>query len=439
MKRKRWNDCAAPWPLRVTGVLALVAAIGVGCADLGTNNLDDGYGAVQLHANLAGTPATLLEIEVTGPDIPDGQVFTIEGENGIAAAPLELPYGLDRTLSIRAVDANGVTTHTGATTIDVQAHEMPTVTFDLKSSFHFKPVRIRLGVYVVTVTPQVSEIKVGEEIQFEVAVENADGETMHGLVLWSTTNRAVAYVDFKGVVTGEETGVATIAANYRGTIGLARVFVAGDRAQFFVDGKTGADDAVGNRAAPFATVQKAIAAAAATGSGGDVYLAGGSYPVSITLRSNVNIYGGFDSETWRPLIRWTEQDVIDIHTRHGVLPCPLYLEGSRRVGCWPCIHANKAALQHLSADPGRVQAIRLLEALVQDMAATRAEAKGVEPGPPPTLFQQTMREPDGTRPSRPIDEILTWANTRHGGRQMLIGSDWGSEPGCARWGVCSGS
>ena len=143
-------------------------------------------------------------------------------------------------------------------------------------------------------------------------------------------------------------------------------------------------------------------------------------------------------EVWRPLIRWTEQDVIDIHTRHGVLPCPLYLEGSRRVGCWPCIHANKAALQHLSADPARVQAIRLLEALVQDMAATRAEAKGVEPGNPPTLFQQTMRNPDGTRPCRPIDEILTWANTKHGGRQMLIGSDWGSEPGCVRWGVCSG-
>tara|TARA_Y100001963_G_scaffold125234_1_gene176688 strand:+ start:286 stop:1206 length:921 start_codon:yes stop_codon:yes gene_type:complete len=141
-------------------------------------------------------------------------------------------------------------------------------------------------------------------------------------------------------------------------------------------------------------------------------------------------------EVWRPLIRWTEQDVIDIHARHGVRPCPLYLAGSRRVGCWPCIQSNKAALKHLSADPRRVRAIRLLEALVEEVAANRAEEKGVKPGNPPTLFQQTMRQPDGTRPCRPIDDILAWANTKHGGRQMMLSPQWGEEAGCVRWGMC---
>lgn len=48
---------------------------------------------------------------------------------------------------------------------------------------------------------------------------------------------------------------------------------------------------------------------------------------------------GFDCEVWRPLLRWSEQDVIDIHRRHGLAPNPLYLLGASRVGCWPCIYA----------------------------------------------------------------------------------------------------
>lgn len=48
-----------------------------------------------------------------------------------------------------------------------------------------------------------------------------------------------------------------------------------------------------------------------------------------------------DAEIWRPLIRWSEQDVIEVHRRHGMPPNPLYLQGTRRVGCSPCIHARK--------------------------------------------------------------------------------------------------
>ena len=48
-----------------------------------------------------------------------------------------------------------------------------------------------------------------------------------------------------------------------------------------------------------------------------------------------------DFDIWRPLIKWTEQDVIDIHHDHQLAPNPLYLHGARRVGCWPCIHAAR--------------------------------------------------------------------------------------------------
>ena len=54
-----------------------------------------------------------------------------------------------------------------------------------------------------------------------------------------------------------------------------------------------------------------------------------------------------DVDIWRPLLRWSEQDVIDMHRRHGLSPNPLYLAGARRVGCHPCIHANKGELRRL--------------------------------------------------------------------------------------------
>jgi 3'-phosphoadenosine 5'-phosphosulfate sulfotransferase (PAPS reductase)/FAD synthetase len=38
--------------------------------------------------------------------------------------------------------------------------------------------------------------------------------------------------------------------------------------------------------------------------------------------------------TWRPLLRWTVQDVLAIHSRHGVPVNPLYWRGHDRVVAW---------------------------------------------------------------------------------------------------------
>lgn len=134
-------------------------------------------------------------------------------------------------------------------------------------------------------------------------------------------------------------------------------------------------------------------------------------------------------EVWRPLIRWTEGDVIEIHRRHGIKPCPLYLRGSVRVGCWPCIQSGKSELRQLAGDARRLTAIRMLEDLVARLAAERGAA-------PPALFQSVVRMKDGSRPCIPIDRIVEWAQTSRGGRQMLIDTSWGRESGCVRWGMC---
>lgn len=143
-------------------------------------------------------------------------------------------------------------------------------------------------------------------------------------------------------------------------------------------------------------------------------------------------------EVWRPIIRWTEAQVIEIHQRHGVKPCPLYLRGSTRVGCWPCIQSNKGELAELAKDARRVMAIELLEGLVGRLAAARAEAKGRDFINAPSLFQRPTRRNDGQGPCIPIREMLEWSQTKHGGRQMMLVADWGREAGCVRWGMCEG-
>lgn len=176
----------------------------------------------------------------------------------------------------------------------------------------------------------------------------------------------------------------------------------------------------------------------------------------------------FPCETWRPLLHWSERDVIDIHKRHGLAPNPLYLEGASRVGCWPCVFARKAEIRHIAeTDPERIDLIRRLEQRV----AARAAARYAERGETfeslgyaePSWFQSPMTvkrpceqcggsgEDDGatcktcngrgTRRSGepwPIDKVVAWARTSHGGRQLELFAAPEREQGCARWGMCEG-
>jgi 3'-phosphoadenosine 5'-phosphosulfate sulfotransferase (PAPS reductase)/FAD synthetase len=142
--------------------------------------------------------------------------------------------------------------------------------------------------------------------------------------------------------------------------------------------------------------------------------------------------GAAHVEVWRPLIRWTEQDVIDIHTRHSVRPCRLYLEGASRVGCWPCIMARKAELRMLGDEDVRVSIIRDLEALVARVVQDRKHRHEN----PPTFYQSRAPNEDGVYPCVPIDKVLEWARTGQGGRQYELFAAAPRDAGCTRWGLC---
>lgn len=143
---------------------------------------------------------------------------------------------------------------------------------------------------------------------------------------------------------------------------------------------------------------------------------------------------GFDCEVWRPLIRWSEQDVIDIHIRHGLRPNPLYLRGAERVGCWPCIYARKDEVRLIAqTDPARITRLRVLEQRVGEIARARATERGESLAHDPCWFQDRS---GGTGETWPIDKAVEWSLTSRGGRQFEMFTADSRDAGCMRWGLC---
>lgn len=143
----------------------------------------------------------------------------------------------------------------------------------------------------------------------------------------------------------------------------------------------------------------------------------------------------FDAETWRPLIHWTEQQVIDIHTRHGLRPNPLYLQGAQRVGCFPCIFARKAEVR-LVADlaPDRIEEIRVMERETSAAAKARGNESAFDVE---HKYERTFFHGKLSREGKPfpIDTIVEWSRTGPGGKQFDLIED--EQPaGCVRWGLC---
>ncbi len=77
-----------------------------------------------------------------------------------------------------------------------------------------------------------------------------------------------------------------------------QVWILEDASQAIWVSPSGSDANPGTREAPMATLQAAIDAADAAGNGADLYIAGGEYMESLTLRSRVSLYGGWDETDW---------------------------------------------------------------------------------------------------------------------------------------------
>ena len=126
----------------------------------------------------------------------------------------------------------------------------------------------------------------------------------------------------------------------------------------------------------------------------------------------------FDCYVWRPIIEWTEQDVIGIHSKYKIMPNDLYLDHSvNRVGCWPCIQCRKKEISKI--DNQRIDIIRRLEKYISQYCKS----------PPATFFLSRLSG------RMEIDEIIQWSKTSRGGRQYQLFET--EEAGCVRWGLCN--
>lgn len=138
-------------------------------------------------------------------------------------------------------------------------------------------------------------------------------------------------------------------------------------------------------------------------------------------------WGGW---VWRPILAWSVADVLDIHHRHGVPVNPLYLRGHNRVGCYPCIMANKDEVRLIAThSPDRIEQIAALEAeFTQERARRNADGSGKFAHPQATFF---MSKEVGRVMG--IHDVVAWSRTIRGGRQLdMLPPDGG----CFRWGLC---
>lgn len=116
---------------------------------------------------------------------------------------------------------------------------------------------------------------------------------------------------------------------------------------------------------------------------------------------------------YRPIIAWTADEVFEYHRTQGVNWNPLYEQGMGRVGCMPCIHANKAELREIAKRfPAEAARVAQWEKWVT-MASKRGLASFFASDKTPGDHQGRS---DQAAPG--IEAIMDWALTGRGGRQI---------------------
>ncbi|MBU7320300.1 phosphoadenosine phosphosulfate reductase domain-containing protein [Paenibacillus oleatilyticus] len=127
---------------------------------------------------------------------------------------------------------------------------------------------------------------------------------------------------------------------------------------------------------------------------------------------------------YRPILRWTVEEVFAMHRKHGIEPNPLYKLGMGRVGCLPCVNCGKAELFEIARRfPEEVARVAEWERLVK-MASKRQAA---------TLFPTANGHGNG------IYDEVEWSKTAYGGKQydLIKAIEFDNVPVCSsQYGLC---
>ncbi len=143
---------------------------------------------------------------------------------------------------------------------------------------------------------------------------------------------------------------------------------------------------------------------------------------------------GAEMWNYRPIIKWTVEEVFAMHAKHGIDPNPLYKQGMGRVGCMPCIHAGKDEVLEISKRfPEEFDRVARWEAIVRQVSKTGAA----------TFFSMDKGDTGGKAVTEATVErhgiwgVVRWAQTGRGGKtfDMFRMQDDG-EQCTSKYGLC---
>lgn len=129
------------------------------------------------------------------------------------------------------------------------------------------------------------------------------------------------------------------------------------------------------------------------------------------------------SYLWRPILRWSVEDVWRQHRRHNLQRNPLYDQGMGRVGCMPCINCRKSELRQIASHfPEHIARFAQWEAIVAAASKRRSA----------TYFAAFTDPTDADRLGTysGIRTLVEWAQTARGGRQFAMFFDEQAGGGC---------
>ena len=128
-------------------------------------------------------------------------------------------------------------------------------------------------------------------------------------------------------------------------------------------------------------------------------------PNRAKLPAREDVGGGYS--IYRPILTWNVEQVFTQHRKHGIKPNPLYSEGMTRVGCMPCINANKAEIREIAKRfPQHIDRIEEWESIVRLVSKRYGATFFAAPGENDTAHERGN-----------IRQVVEWSKTTFGGKQ----------------------
>ncbi len=139
--------------------------------------------------------------------------------------------------------------------------------------------------------------------------------------------------------------------------------------------------------------------------------------------------GNMLCEVYRPLLNWSIADVWAMHAKYGIAKNGLYAHGAKRVGCLPCVMSRKSEMQFIAEKFPEV-ITRIREQEIEVGKAHRhgfVSFYGAKATPDKfasrSYVSHTKKNFGKTFRVATIDDVIRWAQTEKGARQIMAGRD----------------